>query len=180
MYLSTRLDAVKKTLTALCKTATAEERAYYEALYDIVSATAQQVDVIGSRLDEIEEKTENFETYTEHLSASLQSLRDCIVGDVRIDTDAYTADYDGSHGGEECDCGCDDGEHSCGHSCGDCDHGHCDEDDAYEDFITVQCPFCQELFFVERAEYEDNVECPLCGHSVAVLDNAVGSDGEDL
>lgn len=87
MYLSTRLDAIKKTLNTLCKTATEEEKSFYESLYDLVSATAQQVDVIGSRLDELEEKTENFETYNEHLSASLQALRDCIVGDVTVDTD---------------------------------------------------------------------------------------------
>ena len=57
MYLSTRLDAIKKTLNTLCKTATEEEKSFYESLYDLVSATAQQVDVIGSRLDELEEKT---------------------------------------------------------------------------------------------------------------------------
>ena len=56
MYLSTRLDAIKKTLNTLCKTATEEEKSFYESLYDLVSATAQQVDVIGSRLDELEEK----------------------------------------------------------------------------------------------------------------------------
>lgn len=177
MYLSTRLDAIKKTLNTLCKTATEEEKSFYESLYDLVSATAQQVDVIGSRLDELEEKTENFETYNEHLSASLQALRDCIVGDVTVDTDAYTADYD-EHHHDGCDCSCEhEHEHDgCGCDCDECEHD-CG-DDSFEDFLTVQCPFCQEIFFLERAEYEDNVECPLCGHTVAVLDNIV--ENEDI
>ena len=64
-----------------------------------------------------------------------------------------------------CGCDCDECEHDCG-------------DDSFEDFLTVQCPFCQEIFFLERAEYEDNVECPLCGHTVAVLDNIV--ENEDI
>lgn len=179
MYLSTRLDDIKKALNTLCKTATAEEKAFYEALYDLVSATAQQVDVIDSRLDEIEEKTEKLDTYNEQLSASLQALRDCIIGDVTVDTDDYTADYDARHHHDGCDCGCErDGDDcaACEHGCDECEHG-CG-DDSYEDFLTVQCPFCQEIFFLERAEYEDNVECPLCGHLVAVLDNLV--DSEDL
>lgn len=176
MYLSTRLDAIKKTLSALCKTASEEEKKFYEALFDLVSATAGQVDVLGSRLDELEEKVEQFDTYNEHLSASLQALRDCIVGDVSVDTDAYTADYDEHHRDGGCDCGCDcDEDRDC--DCDECSHGR--EDDSFEDFLTVQCPFCQEIFFLERAEYEDNVECPLCGHTVAVLDNLVDTNTED-
>ena len=142
MYLSTRLDAIKKTLNTLCKTATEEEKSFYESLYDLVSATAQQVDVIGSRLDELEEKTENFETYNEHLSASLQALRDCIVGDVTVDTDDYTADYD-EHHHDGCDCGCEhEHEHEHEHDC-DCGCENdgiltlTDEDGNTTDFVVI-------------------------------------------
>lgn len=191
MYISHKLEEVRKNLAALTKNASPEEKIFYDSLYDLVSTMAGEVDVLGSRVEELEEKAENYETYTEHLSASLQSLRDCIVGDVTVDTDAYTEDYDkhdhcgcgdddcddcGCCGDDDCDDDCDCEDDGCGCGCESCSGG-CEgcssreEEDDFEDFFSVQCPFCQEVFFVEKGEYEDNIECPLCNHLVAVMDN---------
>lgn len=146
MYLSNRLDDLKHLLADLLPTASEPQKAFYKGLLDVVCEAAGQVDILSEKVRELEEKSENYNIYTEHLGATLQQMQSYIVGDVQVDTDAYTAEYDAD---EECDCG----------------HEH-------EHFATVQCPFCSELFLC--AESADGVvACPLCNKSVSVEENRV-------
>ena len=48
-----------------------------------------------------------------------------------------------------------------------------DKEGSNKEFITLQCPFCEELFFVEPEEYGDVVECPFCNKNVNSEENRV-------
>lgn len=158
MFLSERISAVDQELSILSKKATPEEQAFYKQLRNIVAATAEEVDLLSSRVEELMERMENDDTYMQHLSATLQSLQECIVGDVTVDADAYTAEYDAE---KHCDCGHHDSE------------PNSPEDSIYYDepeerYVTLQCSFCEELFFIEEKELSETVECPFCGKQVSV------------
>lgn len=146
MYISDKIDEMNKALAILLKSASEQECVFYERLRDIVCTMAGEVDLLSAKVEELTERGENYNTYTEHLSATLQSLQDCIVGDIKVDTDSYTSEYD-----HDCDCG----------------HVHGQNESEY---ITLQCPFCEELFLADQNLLSDTIECPLCRKNVSVHD----------
>ena len=56
MFLSERISAVDQELSILSKKATPEEQAFYKQLRNIVAATAEEVDLLSSRVEELMER----------------------------------------------------------------------------------------------------------------------------
>ena len=53
-----------------------------------------------------------------------------------------------------------------------------DDEDIYydegdEEFVTLQCNFCEELFFIDVKESGTTVECPFCKKQVIVADTII-------
>ena len=47
------------------------------------------------------------------------------------------------------------------------------DEEHIDDFYTLQCPYCEELFFIENDELDQDIPCPFCGKSVKAIDNIV-------
>ncbi len=47
------------------------------------------------------------------------------------------------------------------------------DEEHIDDFYTLQCPFCEELFFIEKDELDLDIPCPFCGKEVKAVDNIV-------
>lgn len=47
------------------------------------------------------------------------------------------------------------------------------DEERVDDFYTLQCPFCEELFFIEKEELDQEVDCPFCNKKVVAVDNLV-------
>ncbi len=48
-----------------------------------------------------------------------------------------------------------------------------DENERIDDFYTVQCPFCEMLFIIEKNEIDEDIECPYCNKMFSASENIV-------
>ena len=169
MYISQSLTQIKEKLTALKDKSKPEEYDFFESLFGIVEKMASELDLINAKTEENAEKTDMINTNIEHMNANLQEIRNCIVGDVKVDTDSYTKDFDDCCEGNDCDCG-----HHHNHNANeDKDDEDIYYDEGDEEFVTLQCNFCEELFFIDVKESGTTVECPFCKKQVIVADTII-------
>lgn len=47
------------------------------------------------------------------------------------------------------------------------------DDERIDDFYTVQCPFCEMLFIIEKNEIDEDIECPYCNKMFSASENVV-------
>ena len=127
-------------------------------LLDLVSELAAEIDMLRLKAEEADEKADAVTDNLEYINSNLQLIRDRIVGEIKVDVDEYTAHGAGDH---KCDCG----------------HDHENEDNSIyfdeeeqEQYITLQCCNCEELFFTEKGDDNRIVECPFCHKYVRVSD----------
>ena len=117
-------------------------------LVRIIEKLANQQDLLYNKINELEEINEN-------LAMNLHDVQEIILKNFDLE----------DCGDETCDCGHCDGD------CQSCD----DECDEYrpDSFYTLQCPFCEELFFIEKDELDQSVECPFCSKEIKAAENLV-------
>ena len=115
-----------------------------------IEKLANGYDILVNKVNELEEINESLEL-------NLRDVQQIILKNFDFE-DIHTDD-------EDCDCG------HCNGDCQDCDE-ECD-DARPDSFYTLQCPFCEELFFIERDELDQAIECPFCGKEVKAVDNLV-------
>jgi len=159
-FISAKLDNLKQARKAL-NVNDKKTEAYIDALTEIVESLCAQVDELRISVEECVELTENTDNNIQCLGASIQNVRELIVGDVGIDTDNYTEAYDGTHPEEE------HGHHGHGCHCGEC------EDDESEDlgvYATFQCAFCEEIFVADGRDLGEYTVCPSCGRHISVAE----------
>ncbi len=128
-----------------------EQKKLFEELTDITQASVQQQDLLTARLLELEEKAEQTEQ-------QLRDLQLIFLKNFEVDECGMPQTETG------CTCG---HEHDDGCGCGECDPERPD------DFYTLQCPFCEELFFIEKEELDLDIECPFCGKTLKAAENIV-------
>lgn len=154
-FLSGKIDELKKELknTDLPP----KQKNLFQQLTDLTAAVLQQQDLLTARILELEEQCDQA---TERLNdLQLQFLQN-------FDLDECGMPQRQTKIGHSCDCG-----HP--HSHGDeCDCEDCDPERP-DDFYTLQCPFCEELFFIERDELDLDVECPFCNKTLKAAENIV-------
>lgn len=119
-----------------------------KAMLDILEDVAGKQDLQTVKIDELEEELE-------YQNSVIKDMQQIILEN--FDLEELEEKHEHEHG---CDCGCND----CG---GECDEKHIDE------FYTLQCPFCEELFFIENDELDETVDCPFCNKPVKAIDNLV-------
>ena len=95
-------------------------------------------------------KNDEIEEELEYLTSVIKDMQQVILDNFDLEG---AVEEQHAH---ECDCG---DEH--------CDHEHIDE------FYTLQCPFCEELFFIENDEIDGEVECPFCQKKIVAAENIV-------
>lgn len=118
----------------------------YDLLKEILSLTEEVLtkqDLQTVKNDEIEEELE-------YLTGIIKDMQQVIIENFDLE-EAAAQKHEHS-----CDCGHDD-----------CDSAHID------DFYTLQCPFCEELFFIENDEIDGETECPFCNKTVVAAENIV-------
>lgn len=148
-FISGKIADIKKSLEQA--ELSAEQKQLFEELTDITQASVQQQDLLTARMLELEEKAEQTE----------QQLRDLQL----IFLKNFEVDECGM---PQTEIGC-----NCGHGHDDdCDCGECDPERP-DDFYTLQCPFCEELFFIEKEELDLDIECPFCGKTLKAAENIV-------
>lgn len=127
-------------------------------LTDLTERALQQQDLLTAQLSETEEKYEE-------LAQQLRDLQILFLQNFDVDEcgmpQTQTSDI---HAGCECN-----HDHQHGETC---DCGECDPDRP-DDFYTLQCPFCEELFFIEKDELDLEIECPFCSKPVKASENIV-------
>lgn len=157
MFNSGKAEELKSKYAQQLKSGAQQDRIISELL-DLVSELAAEVDMLRLKAEEADEKADAVTDNLEYINSNLQLIRDRIVGEIKVDTDEYTV-----HEADEHECGC-------GHS-----HEHEDEniyfdEEEQEEYITLQCCNCQELFFIDKKDDKQIVECPFCRKHVRVGD----------
>lgn len=155
-FLSDKITEIKNELKKA--SLTEEQKALFAKLTDLTESALQQQDLLTAKLLETEEKAD--ETAQQLRDLQILFLQNFDVDECGM-PQTQTSDIH-----TDCNCGHD-------HSHGDgCDCEECDPDRP-DDFYTLQCPFCEELFFIERDELDLDVECPFCSKTVKASENIV-------
>lgn len=132
-----------------------------ELLAEMASLLAEacvQIDMLALKADEVSEKVDQTTDHLEAVNSNLQTIRDRIVGEIRVDAPDYGEDEDAEE-----DCGCDDEDCDCHHHT----HAHA----ASEEMVTLQCCFCEEIFLVDaETASAGTAVCPFCQRRVPVRD----------
>lgn len=116
-----------------------------KSIIEILEEVAGKQDLQTVKIDELEEKTE---------------YQDSMINDIqKVIIDALDLTEIEEKDEKECDCD-------------DCHHEE-HQKDRVDDFYTLQCPFCEELFFIENYEINNTVECPFCNKSIKASENIV-------
>lgn len=133
-----------------------------ENLLDLIAELSAEIDILKLRVEEANEKADSVSDNLEYVNSNLQLIRDRIVGEISVDTDEYTAAKPGAEHSHSEECGC--GEHA------DKANESIYFDEEPEEYITLQCCCCEELFFIEKHDEREIVECPFCRKHVRVGD----------
>ena len=116
-----------------------------KSIIEILEEVDGKQDLQTVKIDELEEKTE---------------YQDSMINDIqKVIIDALDLTEIEEKDEKECDCD-------------DCHHEE-HQKDRVDDFYTLQCPFCEELFFIENYEINNTVECPFCNKSIKASENIV-------
>ena len=116
-----------------------------KSIIEILEEIAGKQDLQTVKIDELEEKTE---------------YQDSMINDIqKVIIDALDLTEIEEKDEKECDCD-------------DCHHEE-HQKDRVDDFYTLQCSFCEELFFIENYEINNTVECPFCNKSIKASENIV-------
>lgn len=143
MYLSDKAAKLRKLLKVLLNER--QDRGVENPSETVFLTTlVDLVEDISKNIDLLNNKTQEIEEYSENMSMDLHDIQELVIKNLNFDDDSID-DVD---------------EH--------------DEHEGYNDeFITLQCPFCEELFFIEPDEMGDVVECPFCNKEVNSQENRV-------
>ncbi len=109
----------------------------------LYKALVDMVDQIAQQQDLLTNKVDEIEQTIEELSMSIHDLQEVIVRNLDLEP------IDKPEQGEDFD------------------------EEHIDDFYTLQCPFCEELFFIENDELDQEIPCPFCGKNVKAIDNIV-------
>ena len=109
----------------------------------LYKALVDMVDQIAQQQDLLTNKVDEIEQTIEELSMSIHDLQEVIVRNLDLEP------IDKPEQGEDFD------------------------EEHIDDFYTLQCPFCEELFFIENDELDQEIPCPVCGKNVKAIDNIV-------
>lgn len=135
-YLSTKSEQLRQMLKDLDKPKDSSEMKLYSALIDLVDEVTKQQDLLGNKLEELEE-------FIENMSMDVHDIQELLLKNLDLDALEKPEPQEG------------------------------DDEERPDDFYTLQCPFCEELFFIERDELDLEVDCPFCGKKVVAADNLV-------
>ena len=106
-----------------------------ELLAEMASLLAEacvQIDMLALKADEVSEKVDQTTDHLEAVNSNLQTIRDRIVGEIRVDA----PDYGEEEGADE-DCGCDDEDNSNDVDTSSCMFGMTDMDEVANYFESV-------------------------------------------
>lgn len=145
-FISSRIEEAKRLLKELNPDPT--QKKLYMSLTNLVEQVALKQDILTNKIDELEE-------LNEEMALAIRDIQEILVKNFDIE--------------EEVSGGC---------NCGNCHGEHHKENEDIDSeridaFYTLQCPFCEELFFIEKHELDMDIECPFCQKQVKAIDNIV-------
>lgn len=117
--------------------------------YDLIKSMLNIIEDISAKQDLQTVKIDELEEEIEYLNTVIGDMQQVIIENFDLENSMEENEH----------------EHNC--HCEDCDEEHIDE------FYTLQCPFCEELFFIENEELDQTVDCPFCNKPVKAIDNIV-------
>ncbi|MDF2684927.1 MAG: hypothetical protein K0S55_108 [Clostridia bacterium] len=143
MYLSDKAAKLRKLLKVLLNER--QDRGVENPSETVFFNTlVDLVEDISKEIDLLNNKTQEIEEYSENMSMDLHDIQELVIKNLSLNED-------------------DD----------DNDDEHEDHEGYNDEFITLQCPFCEELFFIEPDELGENVECPFCNKDVNSQENRI-------
>lgn len=152
-FVTNKIDGIKEIIN---QKKDSEDYGLMLAMLGILESLAEKQDMQTVKLDELEEEIE-------YQNSVIKDMQQVILTELGFaeekeaeseeETQPHSHIHDHSGHGHECSCGCEDGEK--------------------EEFYTLQCPYCEELFFIEGDEIDKVVECPFCDKSVKAAENRV-------
>lgn len=117
--------------------------------YDLIKSMLNIIEDISAKQDLQTVKIDELEEEIEYLNTVIGDMQQVIIENFNLENSMEENGH----------------EHN--YHCEDCDEEHIDE------FYTLQCPFCEELFFIENEELDQTVDCPFCNKPVKAIDNIV-------
>lgn len=144
-FMSNKTDEIRLLLKSLKTPENSPEKALYSALVELLDDISKQHDLLNAKLQELED-------FTESMSMDLHDIQEIIIKNLDLDSLDNNSNA----------CECEDGKCEC-----------CGDEAREDDFYTLQCPFCEELFFIEKDELDETIDCPFCNKPVKAIDNIV-------